>query len=177
MPDDKNNFNPIDAIRYHFTEFNVWMGFFVVISGGLLVAYSNQNLDSLEKVLIPLVGYTTTFLCHCLSICYCRCVTRLSEIIDDSFKQEDEKYFPPLKYAKISTTRIISLLTFILTYPWGILLTVKVNKYMEITLLSYRLVNVISGIVVTTIINLLSRLFVDKCLLCDIANYVKLKSK
>ncbi|MDR0474509.1 MAG: hypothetical protein LBH43_12655 [Treponema sp.] len=154
------------------------MGFFVVINGGLLVAYSNQDLGFLEKELILLAGYITTLLSHCLSCCYCRCIAKLSELINEFPKQSDVKYFPPLEYAKKSTTRIVSLFTFILTYPWGILFVSNIGKHVEIPLLCGKLSNDLQTIIFITISNILLHCLLVKILLLgNIAKLVKLESK
>ena len=66
MQDNKDFYDyPIDAIRYHFKQFNVWVAFFVAINGGLLIAYSSMDLNlNLERILILLLGYVTSFLFH-----------------------------------------------------------------------------------------------------------------
>ena len=48
---EKHRYDPVEAIRYLFTEFNIWVGIFVAINGGLLVAYSSDGLkcDSTAK--------------------------------------------------------------------------------------------------------------------------------
>ena len=58
----EHHYNPVKVIRYHFTEFNIWVGIFVAINGGLLVAYSGDALKDggLAKILI------TAFRPHCL---------------------------------------------------------------------------------------------------------------
>jgi len=67
MQDDKKHYNPIKALRYHFSEFYIWVGFFIVINGGLLIAYSSDVLKSnnlaikLIMIFYPKVSYNFFF--------------------------------------------------------------------------------------------------------------------
>ena len=65
----------VDARNYNFTQFNVWMAFFITINGALFIAYYNffaKFLESnkpeeltIEKFLIQLFGYVAAFLFYC----------------------------------------------------------------------------------------------------------------
>ena len=183
---------PIDAIRYHFSEFNVWMGFFVVINGGLLVAYRSDGNSDIEKMLIVLIGYIITFLFYFASRTFKRCITTFSNKIDCldqktdksdktneqsvSSEESNSQYFRPLKYAKVAITRIVTLLTFILTYPWGILSVLMAFSNIEMlkqcSLPCLGVFKVIIAIALITGINLLFRKIVDRFLLKDIKDHV-----
>ena len=51
----------IDAIRHHFTQFNVWVGFFVAINVGLFAAFYNVSNNVCTNILLPLLGYVASF--------------------------------------------------------------------------------------------------------------------
>ncbi|MCL2843839.1 MAG: hypothetical protein FWE23_00055 [Chitinivibrionia bacterium] len=158
MQNNKNRYDPIGAVRYHFTQFNVWTAFFIVINGGLLVAYGElAKLNSAfccsdfstKKLLIPLLGYIVAFLCFCLCVCYKRCIKKLSTLIEKDFKINNPRYIEfcsPLGQTKILTTIIVMLLAFALTCAWGTLFVLNLFEKMENL---YLLCKAIAGAFVT----------------------------
>jgi hypothetical protein len=128
---------PIDAIRYHFTQFNVWVGFFIGINGALLVAYNNVDTHfNLAKIFLLLLGYIASLLFHGLSKVYHFSITGLSVKINElaTIDEQDialKKFFQELSYTKTSTTWIVCTFSFILTFPWGILLILKIISGIE----------------------------------------------
>lgn len=125
MRDDRIHYDPIRAIRYHFSEFYIWVGFFIAINSGLLIAYSSGSFESnyFAIKLILILGYFASFLFYCCSKIFKLCIFHISEFIENDFdKTKYAKYSRPLKFAKISTIRIVSMFSFFLTSVWGILL-------------------------------------------------------
>jgi len=167
MQDNKTLYDyPIDAVRYHFTQFNVWVAFFVAINGGLLIAYSSMDLKSnLEKILILLLGYVAAFLFHYLSEVYDFCINDLSDKIDeiknDNLQEAEQNkvYFDSLRRTKTSTTKIVYLFSLILTYPWGILLISKfirnIGKLFTFKLTFFYIIEVFIAIILVTIVNMI----------------------
>jgi hypothetical protein len=158
MPDDKEEdavylFHAkfrdylIDAVRYHFGQFNLWTVFFVTINGSLFIAFysNNEGWESYEKVLLFISGYFVSFLFFCCSRIYSLCIIYLSKKIDDimnDFKNENPCYakdtddyrqcFYSLGYTKISTTKIIYIFSSVLMFSWGILFSLNIFKHVEI---------------------------------------------
>jgi hypothetical protein len=86
---------PIGAIRHHFKEFHVWMAFFVVINGGLLVAYTAKELKPCVEMSILFSGYAATLLFHCSSKRFQKCITEFSNLIDGLDKQNAQYFSLP----------------------------------------------------------------------------------
>ena len=127
----KKHYDPIKAIRYHFSEFYIWVGFFIAINGGLLIAYSSGYFESnaLAIKLILILGYIASLLFYCCSKIFKLCISHISKFIETDFdKTEYAKYSHPLKYAKISTIDIVSIFSFFLVSIWGILLVFNIFK-------------------------------------------------
>ncbi|MDR2577504.1 MAG: hypothetical protein LBC70_01650, partial [Chitinispirillales bacterium] len=169
----------IAARNYHYTQYNVWMAFFITISGGLFVGYYSllgNDGHSLEKGMVALLGYIVAFLFYCSSKGYHYWITNFATLIND-YEQNtwlDKKdrvyfviankgsadeclnYFCPLKGANISTTKIVSLLAYLLTYAWGVLIASSFDSNYRVLLL---------GILVTLILNTLLTALLVKLLL------------
>jgi len=129
MKDDKKHYDPIKALRYHFSEFYIWVGFFIAINGGMLIAYSSDGLKSnnLAIKLIMILGYIASLLFYCCSKIFKLCISHISKFIEVEFDiTEYAKYSRPLKYAKISTINIVSIFSFVLVSIWGILLVLNI---------------------------------------------------
>jgi hypothetical protein len=127
----------IRARNYHFSQFRTWMVFFITINGGLLVAYGQNGLRYSEKILIVVLGYIASFLFHCSAKGYRYWSTNFTTLINHCEKNGTPGIIPvrvyscfanksknkcilsPLKTANISTSKIVSLFAFILTYGWG----------------------------------------------------------
>jgi len=176
----------IKAIRYHFTEYSLWMAFFITINGGLLVAYRSKGLKPLEKILILVLGYIVSILFRYSSEDFKSCIARISQSIekfkgnDVPYSNSDGKtnnyYYEPLRHTKVSTTRIVSLFARVLMYAWGILLILNIYKYIdsckriEITLSCNKAVGVTVAIILIFGINLLFRYLVEKRPQLSLAN-------
>jgi len=167
-----NNDYLVSAIRYHFSEFNIWMGFFILINSGLLVAFSSDSLksDIFVRVLILILGYITSFLFFCASKTFERCIINFSGVINDDYPQYD-RYYNPLKKAKVSIAKIVSLFSLILTYAWGIMIFSIICencKCIEKSFLCCRGIQIALAIFVITIMNLLLWWLINKILLKNI---------
>jgi len=150
----QHHYNPVKAIRYHFTEFNIWVGIFVAINGGLLVAYSGDglNCDSTAKILIAILGYIVSILFFCCSRIYHYCIKSLSFLLDEHFEKNLKEYilYPPvLKRAKIYTTYIVLIFSIILMIIWGVLIISNIKNCKQVNeILTYIIISVISLIVI-----------------------------
>jgi len=130
----KHRYNPVKAIRYHFTEFNILVSIFVAMNGGLLAAYSSDGLkcDLKAKIFISILGIIVSFLFFCCSRIYNLCVTNISDSLNTHFKEhlpEFINYPPPFRYAKESTTKVFIILSLILTITWEILIFYNIYAY------------------------------------------------
>jgi len=142
-----NKYRYENLIKYHqfyYSQFNIWMAFFTLINGGLLVAYCSKSLNSFqEKVLIILFGYIASFLFHCCAKSYRFFLANSFMLIHDHEDRNvqcdydriysclivsNKHYFHPLKGANISIQKIITLFSFLLTYAWGFLLVSSICK-------------------------------------------------
>ncbi|MCL2381863.1 MAG: hypothetical protein FWC64_09785 [Treponema sp.] len=115
------HYDPVKAIRYHFTEFYIWAGFFIAINGGLFTAYFNINFktDSTTEIIISLLGCIASLLFFWNSRAYHLCFFHLSELIQADFDSSHYHEFSHLlKFAKMSTARIALAISAILTVTW-----------------------------------------------------------
>jgi len=132
----------IRAIRYHFSQFNLWVAFFITINGGLLVAYYNivNNIDE-NKLLIKFIlilGYIASLSFYSISIVYKLCINHFSNTIN-KFEESNNEYsyhnkekIPyrySLEFTKKATIIIVFTFSFILTYAWTSLLSSLVYNY------------------------------------------------
>ena len=148
------HYDPIGAIRFHFKEFYVWVGFFIVINGTLLTVYYTVRNNPFYSILVALLGCITAFLCFCSSQCYYRCIKKLSELIDGKSNKNTRPFFRPLEFAKVTTIKIVSSFIAITTYFWGLLLLENIAKCMKDPLPTF--VTVVIVILCVTVIELLS---------------------
>ena len=117
----KYKYDPVQAIRYHFTEFNVWVAFFVSINGGLLTAYFNNKVNEAIKYISKL-GFIISILFFICGLVYCICMIMVSKVIKEYFEKYLNKFkkFPsPLGFTKIATTIIVMIIAIFLTITWG----------------------------------------------------------
>jgi len=147
----EHHYYPVKAIRYHFTEFNILVGIFIAVNGGLLVAYSNETLkcDNISKIFLSIFGFIISILFFCCSRIYNLCVIRLSDLLDIHFKKNLHfftDYPTPLRYAKISTTYIVLIFSIILMIVWETLIVFNsyVYKGFNNTLLCIMIIAAIS---------------------------------
>lgn len=137
----------IDAIRYHFGQFNLWTVFFVTINSGLFFAFYSKNevWGYSEKILLFTAGYIVSFLFFCCSRIYNLCIIYLSKKIDNmmrDFKNNNPCYakdtddyqqcYYSLGYTKISTTKIVYIFSSVLMFSWGFLFALNIFNHMEI---------------------------------------------
>jgi len=139
--------NLIKTFQFHYSQFNIWMAFFIIISGGLFAAYYSNGFNSFnEKILILLFGYIVSFLFHCCAKSYRFCVINFSKLIYDHEERNvqcdydrvyscliepDNHYYHPLKGVNMSISKIIALFSFLLTYAWGLLLISNILNKIE----------------------------------------------
>jgi len=172
MLSDKERYKHlVENHKFFFSQFILWMVFFISINGGLLLAYTGEGLkDSFEKIIILFVGYFASILfhCSCKSIC---CYTyhfmdliwihekKIQNVADRIYSRAvvTSDYFSPREPANLSCMRIILIFSFLLTYAWGILLISKVRSDMGLWLL------ILTTVVVITVINLVLLQFVKVC--------------
>lgn len=183
-----------NSFLYH-SHFNIWTGIFVIISGGLLVAYGNGIESDFDRLLILFVGYIVSFLFHCSAKGFCYRISGFLNMIEyykntyapEFFNSErkgagdhnrDSSYINPIKGADISTPKIMALLSFFLTYVWGILFLTKFWGYIEKiylfapptlcksepTCLCTKAIGLFLAIAIVFIINMLLFLFIKKFL-------------
>jgi len=130
----------IDAIRYHFGQFNLWTVFFVTINGGLFIAFysKNEGWGCYEKILLFTAGYFVSFLLFCCSRIYSLCINNMMR----EFKNKNPRYaedtneyrrcFYSLGYTRMSTTKIVYMFSSVLMFSWGILFALNVFSHVEI---------------------------------------------
>jgi len=133
-------YDPIDALRYHFKEFYIWVGFFIVINGTLLTAYRYAEGNSHYLILIAALGCIVTILCFWCSQCYYRCIKRLSKLIDGKSDASTRPFFRPLEFAKVSTIKTVSLFIAMTPCFWGVLLFQKIVECVGYSLPHYKVV-------------------------------------
>jgi len=162
----------IEAHNFHYSQFNIWMAFFIVINGGLLAAYCSDGLNSNnEKMCILILGYVASFLFHCCSKSYNFTLANATKLIYDHEEknvrydhyrvyscliEKNNHYFHPLKGANIKIAKVVTLFSFILTYAWGILLLSNIFRNIKIlySLQYYKIKEIVITIVFITIINI-----------------------
>jgi len=171
----EHRYYPVKAIRYHFTEFNIIVGIFVAINGGLLVAYSGDGLkeDDFAKILITILGYIASGLFFCCSGIYNLCIINLSILLKKHFEKKTEDYLDytyPLRYAKVSTTYIVLIFSAILMLVWGILFACNIINCKEINV-SW------SCYVIISIISLIPAIIVFISIKCCFIKCVEKKQK
>ncbi len=158
----------VNARNYHYTQFNVWMGFFIVIVGASFFAYGklmemeiNQNRDLFfEKIIVIALGYFISLLFHLSSKGYYYWITNFINLIMDheksnmnedysvysvfANKKTNNNYFKLTSGANISTSKIVCLLSYLLTFPWGILLVRSFEfPYQHLPLCSFFLITTV----------------------------------
>ena len=143
----------INARNYHYSKFHVWSAYFSVIVGALFVGYNNDNLKCEEfKLLIAILGYIVS-MCWYLSskgyvyweIHWIKYLLYVEDKIRSNYtdgssvyksffntnekekKIDDGGYWKAWEGANISTSKVILLMTFIVTVAWGYLLTASMQ--------------------------------------------------
>lgn len=194
----------IDARNYHFTQYNIWMAFFIGINSALFVAYysllkENYSLlkenYNLEKIVILLFGYIAAFLFYCSAKGYHYWINNFVNLLIDyenknvrydndrvysciASKKNKFSYFKPLKAANISTFKIVILFAYLLTYGWGILLMPFIDKWIEsCQCLSWLLCLPLwlQSIIIIFIVNVILLWFAKRCLKSNLKNYKDLE--
>ncbi|MCL2722557.1 MAG: hypothetical protein FWD47_14600 [Treponema sp.] len=174
MLSDKERYDYLNKTHdFLFSQFNLWVVFFIVINGGLSYAYVNSDLRYFDKILILLLGYFATLFFYCTStgiyffinhyinhIIYLEeknipnIHDRLLYRVHDkrySFTTKSRNYFNPIQPVYTSSVKIVILFSYLLTYAWGILLASNVCERMEISLW-YGIILIIIAVFIVNII-------------------------
>lgn len=147
----------INARNYHYSKFHVWSAYFSVIVGALFVGYYNVTKEGTIKneefeLLIAILGYIVS-MCWYLSskgyvyweIHWIKYLLYVEDKIRSNYtdgssvyksffntnekekKIDDGGYWKAWEGANISTSKVILLMTFIVTVAWGYLLTASMQ--------------------------------------------------
>ena len=141
----------IEARNYHYTQFNIWMAFFLAIIGALFMAYSelsstDKNLFA-EKILVSVSGYVVSLLFHLSSKGYYYWITNWITLImkhEKDFmsscdyervyscfanKKINNNYLCPMSGANISTSKIVCFLSYLFTFAFGVLFLHNLEQF------------------------------------------------
>jgi len=117
-------YDPVQAIRYHFTEFNIWVGIFLAINGGLFSAYFNDGIknNTSIKIIVEKLGCGVSILFCIVGLIYFACMIWLSVLFNKHFKEHLKPFKGfslPLAIAKIVTTAVGVTLSIIFIVTWN----------------------------------------------------------
>ena len=171
----------IDAVRFHYKEFYIWVAFFFTIISGLFYLYCTK-IDSYNlKIVVAMIGYVASFLFFCVCIVYGTYITRFGKqitIFEKTFESFDQNiiryknHFVHHGYVKLTTTNVIAVFSIALVCAWAVLF------YIEQSILKTR--NFTTGleisellmILVIIVLNLAMLWFVSKCIISSYTEYI-----
>ena len=134
----------IKARNFHYSNFNIWMVFFVVIIGGVFAGYcSLLQKDGLqfEKNILLGAGYFVSLFWHWSCKGYYYWVTNFMMLLCDCEKDLDDNmkvyscfankkanndYFDVTKGANISTSKIVCMLSYFTAVVWAVIFFYKI---------------------------------------------------
>jgi hypothetical protein len=144
----------VKARNYHYTNFNIWMMFFLVAVGGLFIGYYTLVKDNnhSEILLISFIGYFVSLLWHwsCKGyhwweINWIRLIIKTEEHLKDEEriyscfvnKHKQGSYWNPIKSANVSTSQIVLLFSFVIASTWSFIFYITCSmiafkKYIKI---------------------------------------------
>jgi len=189
----------VNARNYHYSQFNIWMAFFIAIIGALLVAYSNlpKAADNLfaEKLVLAF-GYVVSMLFHLSSKGYYYWITNWITLIrehEEKFmpddldrvyscfanEKENNNYLCPTSGANISTSKIVCFLSYLFTFAFGILLLHKLELFTLCDAFKphIEIFRIIFSIIAIIIVNTLLCLFAEEVSNSDLRNHKDLGIK
>jgi len=127
----------ISARNFHFSNFNKWMTYYYVAVAAIFVAfYTIKTNDTKLKVSLLLLGFIVSVLWHLSCKGYYFWIKNWTYQIkrfEDNIKKKDKVYsvfsshvknkknnlFNPIQSANISTSKLILILSFIVSVIWG----------------------------------------------------------
>jgi len=137
----------VNARNFHYSQFNIWMMFFMVAVGALFAGYctlsgSKHSHDfQFEIFLVLFLGYVVSLFWHWSCKGYYYWIINFIELINDyensegdiktvgvgvyscfANKRHNNNYHNPLKGANISTSAIVGIFSYIVAVSWATLL-------------------------------------------------------